>query len=298
MKVLITGVSGFIGRNLSRVLVERGHEVVGLSRSPSKIKKRVPSVKYVRWDGVSPSGWCDEVTEDSIIVNLAGESIFGLRWTKKKKQRIVQSRVEASNAVFECVEKTPVPVIQASAVGIYPEDTEEILNEDAESGDSFLASVCTEWERRAQNNTLSRTVILRIGMVLGRGGGAIGMLSLPFKLFVGGKVGSGKQMVPWIHLDDVINFIVFAIENPVSGIFNLVAPGILTNFEFSKALGRVLHRPSFFPTPGFVLKLLMGEMGSIALRGQRVSSRIQEVGYTFRYPDIDSALNEVFGKTR
>jgi len=292
VKVLITGASGFIGRNLIPFLVSKGHDVVGISRNPDKILK-IDGARYSKLDD-GDSSWISEIDDNTAIVNLAGESIFGLRWTNSKKKRILESRISVSNAVFNAVGESDAYVVQISAVGFYPNNTADALTEEFSGGTSFLAEVCKEWENKALKRG-RRTSILRLGVVLGKDGGSLSLMSLPFRLFVGGKIGSGKQVVPWIHLQDVIRAISYAIDSQIEGIYNLVSPNLVTNKEFSKILGKVISRPSFFPTPSFLIRLALGEMSTMVLDGQNVSvKKLLNSGFEFTHPNLQDALVEIY----
>ncbi len=301
MRVLITGGSGLIGGALARELGEAGQDVVVLSRNPARVKDLPPNVRAVRWDGVSADGWA-ELAEgpDTAIVHLAGESIADGRWTAERKRRIVDSRVKSSTAVAAAIRQAKVKprvLLQGSAVGYYGPCGDELVTEEHKPGDGFLAKVCIDWERStADVEALGvRRALLRTGIVLAKGGGALAKMALPFRLFAGGPLGSGRQWVPWIHLADEVGAIRFLLENDAArGPFNLSAPEPVENRGFGRALGEVLHRPSLVPTPGFALHLALGEMAEMILEGQRAVPRaLQGLGYTFRFPDLRQALHDL-----
>lgn len=302
MKVIITGGTGLIGSALAKSLVDDNHEVIVLSRSPMKADNLPPAVQVVEWDARSAKGWGHLADGADAIVNLAGENLAEGRWTDERKERIRRSRLNAGRAVVEAVEGAttkPQLVIQASGVNYYGTHQAGEIGEDAPPGDDFLARVCIEWEAAtAPVEPMGvRRVVIRTGPVLSPEGGALSRMLLPFKMFVGGPVGRGDQGFSWIHLADEVAAIRFLLENPVaSGPFNLTAPNPVTNAHFSRALGKALHRPAIMPIPGFMLKLLYGEMATVILEGQlAVPNRLTELGFTFDFPHIEGALQDVVG---
>jgi uncharacterized protein (TIGR01777 family) len=255
-------------------------------------------VNLLAWDPDGAPPTLPEGTE--AVVNLAGESIASGRWTDQRKVRIRDSRLEATQSLVEAISATsarPRVLVNASAVGYYGPRGNEALSEEAAPGRGFLSDVVMEWEQRARAAEALgvRVVFMRIGVVLGRDGGALPQMSMPFKLFAGGRIASGNQWMSWIHVDDVVGMIVWAIETPaVSGPVNAVAPEPLTNADLSQELGRVLGRPSWLPAPAFALKLIFGEMAeALLINGQRVvPTRARELGYKFTYPTVREALAE------
>jgi uncharacterized protein len=305
MRVIITGGTGLIGSRLAKDLIEDGNEVVILTRSPEKEGKKSPEgARLVRWDAKSADGWWQEAEGADAIVNLAGENISSGRWTKKRKQRILESRVDAGRAVVDAVERVerkPGVVIQSSGVNYYgPRSGEKQVIEKTPPGKDFLANVCVEWEMStvAVEKYGVRRPIIRQGVVLAREGGALPKMALPYKFFVGGPVGSGRQWMAWTHLTDNVRAIRFLIENGrANGPFNVCAPTSITNRRFSKILGRVLNRPSFVPAPALMMKLVFGEMSTVLLDGQRcVPKRLQELGFKFRFSELEPALRDIYGK--
>ena len=306
MRVAITGATGFIGSRLVPYLVARGHAPVLLTRSKPAAGS-VPSgaeARVVDYGDVPSVAKALEGCEG--VVNLAGAGVFAKRWRKAYKREILASRVLATRALVDAMEtlKTPPSVfLSGSAVGHYgPRTPGEAVDESTartaeHAPGDFLASVCFEWERAAVPAELLglRTVFLRTGVVLGRGGGALAKMALPFKFFAGGPIAGGKQDVSWIHIDDVCGLIAFALEHSeVRGAFNLTAPNPVTNKELAQALGRALHRPSFLPTPGFGLRLALGQVASMLTTGQRVlPKRALDLGYPFRFPTLDLALADL-----
>jgi uncharacterized protein (TIGR01777 family) len=281
------------------------HEVIVLSRNTNKTSGLDGTVKVVGWDARTAQGWGSLVDGAGAIINLAGESIAGegfppSRWTKERKQRIVESRVNAGKAVVEAVTaatKKPEVLIQSSAVGYYGTHGDEDITEDHAPGDDFLARTCVQWETVTTPVEAMgvRRVVVRTGILMSTKGGVLPQLSLLFKLYVGGRIGSGKQQMPWIHIDDEVGAIRFLLDSPsASGAYNLSAPEVLSNAELATVLGRVYKRPSFFPTPAFVFKLAFGELAMLLTEGQRaVPTHLQEAGYKFLYPKAEPALKDL-----
>lgn len=307
MKVIITGGTGHIGRYLIDELHQHGHQLVILSRSPARYQGEFdPAIKLVKWDAETAEGWAKHADGADAIINFAGENLAGdsflpARWTEEKKFKIVRSRHKAGEAVVQAVaaaNQKPKVVLQASAVGYYgPQNDDKKLDEDAPPGDDFLATTCIGWEKTtsAVKEMGVRQVILRTGLVLMTEGGPLPRLLIQFKLFGGGPFGGGDQWWPWIHIQDEIRAIRFLLEKEnAGGPYNLTAPNPVTNKEFSKTLGRVLNRPSFWPIPGFAMKLLVGEIATTVLDGQRaIPKRLQETGFDFQYTDLEQALNQL-----
>lgn len=300
MKVIITGGSGLIGRALTASLAQAGHEVIVLSRKPEAVKNLPAGARAEKWDGQSAQGWSQWIDSNTAIVNLAGATISE-RWTDTHKQAIRESRLNAGRAIVAAVKaaaEKPSVVVQSSAVGYYGPRGSEEIDEDASAGRDFLASVAQDWEgSTAELEQLGvRRVIVRTGVVLDKRGGALPLMALPVKLFVGGPLGGGQQYLPWIHLDDEVAAIRFLIENSTAkGVYNLSAPQPVTNAEFVKVLGKVLGRPTFMPAPGFALKVVLGEMSTLVLDGQRqMPKRLLAAGFKFQYGDAASALRAIY----
>jgi uncharacterized protein (TIGR01777 family) len=296
MNVLITGGSGFIGKALTRELRSAGHNIIITTRRQSK------SPDELTWTppGLIPP---DVLSGIDAVINLAGESIASGRWTAKRKERILRSRVDTTQALVQSIEKSekkPKTLVSASAIGYYGAHNDEFVIEDTPPASDFLADVCVQWEKEALKAEKSglRVVLLRTGGVLGPDGGALAMMTKPFKAFLGGPVGNGKQWFSWIHLDDEIGIIKYALENDsLSGPVNLTAPNPVTNGDFSNSLGRALRRPSWLAVPGFMVKLMLGELGAVILTGQRVlPDRALKAGYRFKYADVNEALKVIFSK--
>ncbi|MCA9961828.1 MAG: TIGR01777 family oxidoreductase [Anaerolineales bacterium] len=312
MRVIITGGTGLIGKALAAELAQDGYEVIVLSRNPGQ-RPFLPQVRIEKWDGKTAVGWghlADGTHVDGgvAIVNLAAESIAGngflpARWTPERKRRIVQSRLDAGQAVTEAIAGAatkPAVLLQASAVGYYGACGDEPLGVEAAPGHDFLAHVCQQWEAKTAvvPEMGVRRVLLRTGVVLSKEGGALPLMMLPFKFFVGGPLGSGKQWIPWIHLHDQVRAMRFLLENEAaSGPFNLSAPNPLTNRDFAAVLGAVLKRPSFIPVPAFALKAALGEIATIVLDGQRaLPYRLQEMGFAFKFATAKAALTDLLQK--
>ncbi len=305
MRVLITGGTGLIGSALAAELAGAGHEVIVLSRNPDRATGLPAGVRAERWDGRTAQGWGHLADGAGAIVNLAGASIAGegllpSRWTPERKRLILQSRLDAGRAVVEAVQQAaqkPSVVVQASGIGIYGFAGDRVVDESAPPGDDWLAQVAVQWEAAtAPVEAMGvRRVVIRTAVVFARDGGVLPLMLLPFRLFVGGPIGSGRQYVPWIHIADEVGAIRFLIKHPdARGPFNLVAPDILSNAEMSRVIARVLRRPSWLPLPAFAMRLLFGEVSTLLLEGQRaVPERLRGLGYTFRFPTLESALQDL-----
>ncbi len=296
MNILITGGTGFIGTPLTRELRSAGHRVVVTTRRQTDSKDKIT------WNPpeLIPA---DTISKFDAVINLAGEPIAPQRWSKERKKRILSSRIDTTRALVESIKNVnarPKVLVSASAIGYYGPHGDEYVTEDSLPADDFLASVCKQWEAEAYKalDLGMRVVTVRIGGVLEADGGALPQMALPFKFFLGGPIGSGRQWFSWIHRDDIIGIIKFALENEsISGPLNLTAPNPVTNKEFSSALGKVLHRPSFVPVPGFVLQLTLGELGAVLLTGQRVlPEKVLKAGYKFKYDKVENALEAIFKK--
>jgi uncharacterized protein (TIGR01777 family) len=297
MKIFITGGTGFVGSRLSRRLLEEGHEVGILTRSAPKPQDRIQGVRFVEGDPREKGTWQEVVAEYDLYINLAGASIFG-RWTEDYKRRLLNSRIDTTRNLVEAIPKDDKKTLfSTSAVGYYGFHEDEALDESSPPGDDFLASLAVQWENEAKAAAEKgvRVAITRFGIVMGKGGGALAQMVTPFRFFVGGPLGSGKQFLSWVHIDDLVGAFAFLIGRPeLSGPFNLTAPNPVRNEEFSKTLGKVLGRPSWLPAPGFMIKAVMGEFGSVILRGQRVLPKtLLEADFTFRFPTLEAALRDL-----
>jgi uncharacterized protein (TIGR01777 family) len=292
MKVVIGGANGLIGSELVQALRARGDEAVSLVRKP-----RGPG--EMNWDGRSvPAGALDQA---DAAVNLSGASIAARRWSEPYKKEIADSRVESTRAFVEgmrAARPRPKVFVNASAVGAYGGRGDEELTEDSALGNDFLAEVCKASEGQAvrAEELGVRTVLMRTGVVLARQGGALKQMLPPFKAFVGGPIGNGKQWFPWIHLADEVGLILWALGGSVRGPLNAVAPAPVRMKEFAQALGRALHRPALFSVPALVLRLGLGEMAEVLLSGQRaVPRKALGAGYRFRFPELSAALADLLG---
>ena len=299
MKILITGATGLVGQALTQSLIHDGHNIVTVSRRPN-VARRNPSIEVYQWEpqaGPAPAAALKGV---EAIVHLAGESVAARRWTTEQKKRIRDSRVIGTRNLVTAlgsVDPRPSILVSASAVGFYGDRGDEQLTEQASAGNDFLSEVCQQWEnesRRASELGL-RVVQVRTGVVLSTAGGALPRMLPPFKLGVAGRLGSGRQWFPWIHIDDEVGIIRHALQSPaLSGPVNAAAPGIVTNAEFTKELASVLHRPAILPAPSFALRLMLGEMAEMLLGGQRaVPQAALAAGYHFHYPDLKIALENL-----
>jgi uncharacterized protein (TIGR01777 family) len=306
MRVIITGGSGLIGRALTETLTSDGHEVIILSRSPKRVADLPSGARAEGWDAHTAGGWAHLADGADAIVNLAGanlagEGFFPSRWTDERKRTQRESRVNAGRAVVEAVEQATVKprvVVQASGIGYYGPRGDEIITEEGAAGNDWIARVAAQdWEpsTAAVEEMGVRRVIVRTGMVLSSKEGALPRLLLPFRLFAGGPMGSGKQWYSWIHLQDEARAIRFLIEHDqASGPFNMVAPEPVTNGELARLIGRIMGRPSFLPVPAFALKLAFGEVATVVLEGQRaVPRRLMDLGFEFQFPEAQSALRDL-----
>ncbi len=299
-RVVITGGTGLIGRALAAELAATGYEVVVLSRNPQRARSFPLGIRSEPWDGRTARSWGELADGAYAIVNLAGENLAGGRWTAERKHRIRQSRLDAGQAVVEAVraaKQKPAVVVQASGIGYYGPHGDEGVTEDFPPGDDFLGRLAVEWEAStAPLESLGvRRVVIRTGVVLSWEGGALPRLALPSRFFLGGPLGSGRQWVPWIHIADEVRAIRFLLENEEArGPYNLAAPNPVTNRELARALGRVLRRPAWLPVPAPALRLLLGEMSTVLLAGQRaVPKRLLDEGFGFQFPDLGIALQNL-----
>jgi hypothetical protein len=302
MRVIISGGTGLIGRALAGDLAKDGHEVILLSRSPRQQAAFPAGVRQVTWDGRTAAGWGELADGADAIVNLAGENLAAGRWTAKRKKAILESRVNAGKAVVQAVHSAvnkPRMVIQSSAVGYYGPSDAVGLDEDASPGSDYLAGVCRDWEdaTREVEALGVRRAVVRSGVVMCTDSVAFKRMVLQSKFFIGGPLGSGKQWMSWIHLEDEVGALRHLIDSSTAqGAFNLAAQ-VVTNRQFAQTIGKVLHRPSFIPVPAFAIRLLFGEMATVVLDGQNVSSkRLTDLGFKFRYPDPESALRNLLGR--
>ena len=300
MKVVIAGGSGFLGSALARALAGEGHDVAILTRHPAPNAPSVPRVSMVSWSPDGHSGaWAHVIDGATAVINLAGESIAAKRWSTAQKQKLRDSRLLATrslNAAIQQASRKPT-FISGSAVGYYGNRGDETLTEASAPGTDFLANLARDWEAVAgEISRMTRVAFVRTGIVLDREGGALPKMLPPFKMFAGGPLGSGTQYMPWIHKDDWVRLVSWMITaEGARGPVNATSPSPVTNTEFSHALGRVLKRPSLLPAPAFALRIALGEMAdALLLSGQRaLPVRATDLGFTFRYSNIDEALASV-----
>ena len=302
MKILITGGTGMIGRPLVRQLVENGHQVWALTRSPRETD--LPSgVELVAWDAKTTQGWGHLAGQVDAIIHLAGVNIGERPWTNERKRLIRSSRVESGQAVVDAIcqsSQRPSVLIQIAGTGYYGVHGDEVLDEQAPNGSDFLAGVGADWE----NATLPvtelgvRRITMRTGVVLSMKGGILDPFILQNRLFAGGPLGSGRQWVSWIHIDDLLRAIQFFLDHPqASGVFNVTSPEPLTNRDFGRTVAQVMRRPFWAPVPGFMLKLVLGEMSTLVLDGQRVvPKRLTEMGFQFEYNTLRKAVADLLTK--
>jgi uncharacterized protein (TIGR01777 family) len=296
MKVVVSGGTGFLGSALTKALVKKGYQVVVLTRDPSKTSEHGTSVTFVSWTDIN-----EAVVNATAVINLAGEPLGGRRWTDSLKKKIISSRVEATSAIVKAINAAPIEqrpkvFVSASAVGFYGDSGDTVLTEESPAGDDFLAGVCRLWESHAHAAPKGvRVVTPRIGVVLHPDGGALEKMLLPFKLGIGGPLGTGNQYFPWIHLDDMVSIFIESIENEsLIGPVNASAPNIVTMSQFASALGRVLSRPTLFKVPGFALSLALGESAIVVTASQRMKpAKLISNGFTWEYDSIENALKNL-----
>ena len=296
MKALVTGATGLIGRQLLRSI----ENPVVLSRRPSEARRLLGSVEAQLWEPESEPAPSDALRGTEVVFNFAGEPVSEGRWTDEKKRRIRDSRVVGTRnlvAGLALLKSRPRVLVSASAVGYYGDRSDEALDERSAAGHGFLAEVCADWEREAMaaSQLGIRVVCVRIGIVLAPGGGALARMLTPFRMGVGGRLGSGRQWMPWIHIKDVAGIMLHASRNnEINDPINAVAPSPVTNADFTRALAHAVHRPALLPVPRAALRLAFGELSDILIASQRVFPRVAEhTGYAFAYTDLDRALDDV-----
>ena len=308
MKIVIAGGTGFLGSPLAEAYAEESHDVRVLTRGLPAGESRhdpgtgVPGITRVGWRADGESGpWADVIHDADAVINLAGESIAGARWSPQRKALLRDSRILATRSLATAIKAAQAPprvFISGSAVGYYGPSGDELKTEDSRPGDDFLAHLCVDWEQEARRaeRAGTRLVLLRTGLVIERSGGALAKMITPFRLFAGGPMGSGRQYMSWIHRLDWLEMVRWIVETPqVSGPVNATAPHPVTNRHLARALGRALRRPSLVPAPAFALKIILGEMANSLLTGQRViPSRAQALAFHFRYPEIEQAFRGIF----
>lgn len=296
-KVLMTGGTGFIGKYLTQMLLKEEHYVTIITRSPAKYaEKQAKNRSFIGWDDDLSS----VMNEHDIVINLVGENLFGQRWTDEVKQRIYDSRIDSTKKLVDAMRKSaskPELFISASAVGIYGDSGDKVLDESASSGNDFLARVCIDWENESlkAKELGVRVANPRIGIVLEENGGMIEKMVLPFKFGVGGPVGSGDQYVPWVHMTDLCNALLFPMQDEsISGPYNACSPEPETMNVLAKKMGKVLNRPSLFRVPEFVLNMALGEAAQPVVSSLRVQPKVlQTSGFKFMFEDLEEALADI-----
>ena len=297
MKVFITGGSGFVGSNLAQFLLGKGHQFKAVCRSEPAQQFDTPDYQFIAADTTQKGPWQEELTDADAVVNLAGASIFK-RWTRNYKKLIYDSRVLTTKNVVDALPSGKgIILCSASGAGFYGSRGDDVLTEEEPAGSDFLAGVSIDWEKEALQASAkgARAAVMRFGVILGPGGGAMAKLVPAFKMFVGGPLGDGNQWFPWLHLDDLMAAILYVLEHPeISGPLNFCAPNPVRNRELAQALGAVLSRPSIMPAPAFMIRLAMGEFGDVFLGSQRtVPDKLINHGFSFRYPEIQDAIKAV-----
>lgn len=300
MKVLIAGGSGFMGKHLIESLVADSHQVWVLSRNPGQT---IRGAQVVGWDGQTTNGWGDLVNEMDAVVNLSGLSTNNWPWTKRKKEKFISSRVQPGRALATAIKNANQPpgvFIQISGINHYGLRGEGVADESTPPGDDYLAQMTVAWENatKAVEEVGVRHVVCRTAVVLARDAILLWLMALPVRLFIGGRFGSGKQAMPWIHIEDQIGVIRFLMEHPqAEGPFNLIAPQQTSNAEFMRTLAKVIRRPYWMIYPGFLMRLVLGEMSVLVLEGRySKSERLFDMGYNMVYPELEVALRDIFKK--
>ncbi|MCP3876143.1 MAG: TIGR01777 family protein [Desulfobacteraceae bacterium] len=299
-KVLITGASGFIGKRLARLFLSKGHSVVGIGTSSNHpFSKEFKNFEWVSSDTTIKGNWQTHVTASDIIINLTGKNIFHY-WTKKYKKSIYDSRILTTKHIVDAIEDGKTQkLLTTSAIGIYGDCKEDVLTEEKLPGNDFLAKVCKDWESeglKARGKGV-KVAVMRFGVVLGSGG-ALSLMTRAFKIFIGGPLGNGQHWFPWIHIADLEKALEFIVENQsLEGIFNFTGPEPLRQKEFAKVLGHTLNRPAIMPAPSFMIKAIMGELGTSLLQSQKaIPKNLTDSGYRFSFSDVESALKDILSQ--
>ncbi len=301
MKIFMTGATGFIGRSLTVSLLAAGHDVVAISRGAKRAKEILgEKVRIVEGNPAIAGDWLEEVKTSAAVINLCGAPIMKKKWTPSRKQHLLDSRILPTRLIVEAIKSAadrPKVLISGSAIGYYGDRGDEIVDETSPPGNDFGAKLCSQWEAEAEKASELgvRVVTLRTGMVLGRGGGSLAQMIIPFKFFAGGRIGSGRQYISWIHLKDHVGITMLALaDNSLTGPINMTTPSPAQNRDFMAAIGKAMGRPSWLPIPSFALKIIFGEGADLPLGGQRVlPEKAQEAGYIFLFSDLSAALADV-----
>ncbi len=308
MRVIIAGGSGLIGRELTNLLAAAGDDVIIFSRNPQLVAELPPGSKAVLWDGKTVGDWARYVEDSSAVVNLTGENLSGAsflpsRWTAGRKERLLNSRVNSGRALAQAIEKSsskPPVFIQASGIGYYGTSPDRTFTEADGPGSDFLARLSVEWETSSQPVEAMgvRRVVIRNGVVLSTTGGALPLMLLPYRLYIGGPLGNGRQVHSWIHLADEARAIQFLIHDAqAQGVFNLTSPNPVTNDEFGQTIGRVMGRPHYFVVPSFAMRLALGEVAEMVLEGQRAKpEKLLGAGFKFKFAVLEEALKDILCK--
>ncbi len=300
-KIIITGATGLIGINLCNKLISKGYEIIVFTRSIPRAKIEMPKASaYVEWNYNDINSFQNHLENVYAIIHLAGANLGAKRWTSKYKKIIYESRIKSSQALVEAINNTnikPKVFISASAVGFYGDKGEEIIYENSSKGNDYLANICYDWENAANQLQIYnvRFACIRTGVVLSKDDGMIGKMIIPFKLFVGGPLGNGKQWVPWISLNDIINIYEFVLENNIEGPVNGVSPNPVRMVELAELLGKKLNRPSYLNAPKLGIRLVAGEIANSILVSQKViPQKLIELGYRFKFEKLESAFDDLF----
>lgn len=298
MDILITGAAGFVGRHMVGFFIQNGRRVTAVDRNPRPRGFESDSITYIQADTSVPGKWQEAVADADAVVNLAGKNIFS-RWTKKYKQTLYDSRIKTTANLVEAMGDSKPPVFcSTSAVGYYGDKGDTVVDENSPAGDDFLAQLSMEWEKTAllAQDKGVRVVLPRFSLVMAKDGGALAAMLPSFRLFLGGPMGDGSHWMPWIHMQDLIRAMDFVIDqSDISGPINFAAPNPVRNREFAKTLGHTLKRPAFIRMPRFVLNLALGELGKMMFNSQRaVPEKLEQAGFTFNYPDLESAFAAEF----
>ena len=300
-KIVITGATGLIGKKISELLINRGDDIIIFTRSPEKAEATIPGAKeYVKWNYKNINAWKEKLNGLDSVIHLAGKSVMGSRWTENYKRKILESRTISTRNLIEAistVQQKPESFICASAIGYYPYSLTEEFTEESKSGNHFLSEITKQWEDEStQIDKLGiRRVNIRTGIVLDKNEGALAKMLTPFKFFIGGPLGSGRQWFPWIHINDIAGIYIYSIDNEnVLGILNGVAPEFIDMRSFCKKLGIVMNRPSLFKVPSFILNLILGEGAEAVLNGAKIKpQRTLGFGYKFQFTSAEAALREI-----